>query len=682
MSPLRIRISLKPSPPDEKIDSISSKRRKTNNGSNIVSSASSYSLTSSSLSEGDVEFPCVEERFIQPFSLHRSMSNADSSLEESCTESNARLVRHKFSVAEHEDFFLPPNFPDAETNAKSQYEDPVLLFLESLRGATANLDAAEVLLNAEYKSLNRVRNSIRKGLGLFKKQYASQESFSEAFEEWKQEFADAVKAECGDKYDGCLNLGDALNPLAVALMIAHFAPGSCKSYDDTKNLEKMFRSLFCKIARDNECMRMFDWILAKSLHKEAGGVWSEDIRRAVSERFSIVDAKILVTEVTDDHVAEFNTFCTDYGAARRAKIKEDPEKCEKYKAAQSKYDAARYAKIKEDSEKLAARRERDAARRAKIKEELIVNQKSSLLHEAHLHGALKQMSRDDTRADEMHKMLEDHARSLLTVQTPLIGLQTFRSWWNDFESRDKPFDRRKEGLIQAMISFCKSWGVTVVKFTNGDHGLEFTQLHERVIVSEVRLDSQFAGKVSIDDQVVSINAKDVKQMSAEDIQLLLSEENLPMYVTFVNNELLEKKLNLRDHTYTAEVPVVPGEGVLLNIANGGEGHVVFNGYRRKSDGSPGPAETGLLLRSRGDIIIAVNGRRIVDEHFRPSYSFQELVSDAALPVKKKQVKQRVTSCCLFIASKSRALLSTIPPGEARTVSGDPKSRYFSTYAYL
>ena len=52
------------------------------------------------------------------------------------------------------------------------------------------------------------------------------------------------------------------------------------------------------------------------MHKEAGGVWSEDIRRAVSERFSIVDAKILVTEVTDDHVAEFNTFCADVGISK------------------------------------------------------------------------------------------------------------------------------------------------------------------------------------------------------------------------------------------------------------------------------------------------------------------------------------------------------------------------------
>jgi len=63
-------------------------------------------------------------------------------------------------------------------------------------------------------------------------------------------------------------------------------------------------------------------------------------------------------------------------------------------------------------------------------------------------------------------------------------------------------------------------------------------------------------------------------MSAEDIiQLLLSEENRPMYVTFVDidKELLEKKLNLsaekeanpqprsqpthvRDYIYTAAVP--------------------------------------------------------------------------------------------------------------------------------
>eukprot|EP00984_Skeletonema_dohrnii_P027179 scaffold16649_cov79-Skeletonema_dohrnii-CCMP3373.AAC.3 len=343
-------------------------------------------------------------------------------------------------------------------------------------------------------------------------------------------------------------------------------------------------------------------------------------------------------------------------AARRAKLEEeDPEKWEKHKAARREREAARRAKLKEeDPEKLAAQRER----RAKRKEERIVN---SLLHEAHLHGALKQVLGDDTGADKMHKMLEDHASSLPTVQTPLISLPTFRSWWNDFESRDKPFDRRKEGLIQAMISFCKSWGVTVVKLTKGDHGLEFSQLHERVIVSEVRLDSPFAGKVSIDDQVVSIDANDVKQMSAEDIiQLLLSEGNRPMYVTFVDNELLEKKLNLsnekeanrqprsqpthlRDHIYTAAVPVVPGEGLLLKIANGGEGHVVFNGYRRrKSDGSPGPAETDMLLRSRGDTIIAVNGRPIVDEHFRPSYSFGEVLQLLVHAVSPPSLKVHLT----------------------------------------
>ena len=229
-----------------------------------------------------------------------------------------------------------------------------------------------------------------------------------------------------------------------------------------------------------------------------------------------------------------------YSAARLAKIKEDPEKYEKYLAARNEYNATWYAKLKEeDSEKYeeflaaksksnaawyakvkedpvkyekysAAKSKSDAAWRAKLKEERIVNKKSSLLHEAHLQGALKQVLGDDTGADEMHKMLEDHASSLPTVQAPLIHLSTFRSWWNDFDSRSKPFDRRKEGLIQAMISFCKSWGVTVVKLTNSDHGLEFRQLHERVIVSEVRLDSPFAGKVSIDDQVVSIDAKDVK----------------------------------------------------------------------------------------------------------------------------------------------------------------------------
>jgi uncharacterized protein YoaH (UPF0181 family) len=54
---------------------------------------------------------------------------------------------------------------------------------------------------------------------------------------------------------------------------------------------------------------MLDWILAKSLCKEGNGVWSKALQRAISIVMSMVDAKVLVTDDTNDHVAEFQTFC-------------------------------------------------------------------------------------------------------------------------------------------------------------------------------------------------------------------------------------------------------------------------------------------------------------------------------------------------------------------------------------
>ena len=126
-------------------------------------------------------------------------------------------------------------------------------------------------------------------------------------EKWKNEFYCAIMKMSGGKYKGRLNLGDGLSPLTVCLMIAHFAPWSCRDYKDTRK----YRSPFCKIDRENPCMRMFDWILPKSLHKEAGGEWSEEMRQAISERVSIVDAKVLVTKDTEDHAKEFRAFCRD-----------------------------------------------------------------------------------------------------------------------------------------------------------------------------------------------------------------------------------------------------------------------------------------------------------------------------------------------------------------------------------
>ena len=54
--------------------------------------------------------------------------------------------------------------------------------------------------------------------------YASQEELSKAVQEWMKILNDAVMKASGNKYDGRLNLGDALNPFAVGLDLAHFAP--------------------------------------------------------------------------------------------------------------------------------------------------------------------------------------------------------------------------------------------------------------------------------------------------------------------------------------------------------------------------------------------------------------------------------------------------------------------------
>lgn len=94
------------------------------------------------------------------------------------------------------------------------------------------------------------------------------------------------------------------------MIIAHFAPKSCKDYKDIKK----FLSKFCKIDRKNPCMAMFAWILAKSLHKEAGGEWiDEEAKKAIELRTVFVDAKIFVTEETKNHANEFKVFCSDAG---------------------------------------------------------------------------------------------------------------------------------------------------------------------------------------------------------------------------------------------------------------------------------------------------------------------------------------------------------------------------------
>ncbi|KAL7452889.1 hypothetical protein ACHAWC_004603 [Mediolabrus comicus] len=207
------------------------------------------------------------------------------------------------------DPYLPNNFATrvGDDTFKSKYDNLILRGLAELcrDNKSAALNAAAAMLEKDESSFHGVRKVLRKGLEIYGTNYDSQDAHSEVVEEWKQELSDAFDKASNGVYKDRLNFGDSLNPLAVVLWIVHFAPNSCKDHKDLKT----YRSLFCKMDRKNPCLRMLDYILAKSLCKEGDGDWSEALQQAISEVMSMVDAKVLVTVDTDDYEAEFNTFC-------------------------------------------------------------------------------------------------------------------------------------------------------------------------------------------------------------------------------------------------------------------------------------------------------------------------------------------------------------------------------------
>ena len=194
-------------------------------------------------------------------------------------------------------------------NNKSQYQHPSVIFLEKeLPGIDEDvLTAGEELLDGESSMESETLKIVCKLLHLLDEgKYNSQEQLDKVFEVLKTLFVKTLP----EKHRKSINFGDRLNPLAVAMIIAHFAPKSCKDYEDIKK----FISEFCKIDRNNPCMAMFAWILAKSLHKEAKGEWKdEEAKKAIELRTVFIDAKIFVTENTDNHTNEFKDFCSDAG---------------------------------------------------------------------------------------------------------------------------------------------------------------------------------------------------------------------------------------------------------------------------------------------------------------------------------------------------------------------------------
>ena len=229
-----------------------------------------------------------------------------------------RKPRITITTQSSEDPLLPENFPTPEETEdeepQSHYknkEHPCIQKLKEIHASGSFIHLAQTLLDADEESLTLILKALVDGMMLHENEYPSQAEFREAVEEWKKKLNNAVMMVSGYKYEGRLNFGDALYPYAVGLILVHFAPYSCIDYNDEDFKE--FWSKFCKIARANACMSFFDWILPKSLNKEAGRDWTDETKKEVSKRMSFVDGKFLVTVDTDNHQEEFETFCSDNG---------------------------------------------------------------------------------------------------------------------------------------------------------------------------------------------------------------------------------------------------------------------------------------------------------------------------------------------------------------------------------
>ena len=95
-----------------------------------------------------------------------------------------------------------------------------------------------------------------------------------------------------------VNLGDGIRPGVSLFVFKHYAPWSCKDYNDP------FGFSFCKIDRINPCIRAFDWIIPRSLHCEASGEWSDKLKEAVSKKISFVDMIPFIPKKKETHHKE------------------------------------------------------------------------------------------------------------------------------------------------------------------------------------------------------------------------------------------------------------------------------------------------------------------------------------------------------------------------------------------
>ena len=109
--------------------------------------------------------------------------------------------------------------------------------------------------------------------------------------------AEVLESVANEKYRGRVNLGDVLQELLSLIILKHYAPDSCKDYTDGGE--------YNLIARDNPCIRAFLLLIARSLHKEGGEVWTDDIAKSVNDKIAFTDMRVTLPKSKDTHQSEF-----------------------------------------------------------------------------------------------------------------------------------------------------------------------------------------------------------------------------------------------------------------------------------------------------------------------------------------------------------------------------------------
>jgi hypothetical protein len=124
------------------------------------------------------------------------------------------------------------------------------------------------------------------------------------------------------------------------------------------------------------------------------------------------------------------------------------------------------------------------------------------------------------------KTLQEHSDQ---IKASFICDETFRVWWNDFDSRTC---RLPKGSIKVMTSFCRQQRMgsyytkdVAVLASPGKLGIVLDTVAEGVVVGRLRMSSVMANQVCPGDRIVAIDDEDVSHMSTQEIASIMARKN-------------------------------------------------------------------------------------------------------------------------------------------------------------